>query len=242
MSVQDYSPTPSANTEISGINIGEGCNASNINDAIRQMMADIASMLTGGQLEPVGTVKDYAGSTAPTGYLMCDGSAVSRSTYSGLFAVISTTFGAGDGSLTFNLPDCRGRGRIGAGTGAGLTARALGATGGEETHTLTVSEVPALSASVSGTTSAGGGHTHTLTDPGHTHTLALKDHSGAGPNAAYGSGSSGSATTDSAQTGISIASTADHSHSFSATAATNGGGGAHNNMQPFIALNAIIKV
>lgn len=60
-----------------------------------------------------GTVLDFAGNTAPTGWLMCFGQAVSRTTYSNLFAVIGTSFGAGDGSTTFNLPDYRGR--IGAG-------------------------------------------------------------------------------------------------------------------------------
>ena len=55
---------------------------------------------------PVGTVLVFAGTTAPTGYLLCDGSAVSRTTYSVLFSVIGTTYGVGDGSSTFNLPNC----------------------------------------------------------------------------------------------------------------------------------------
>jgi microcystin-dependent protein len=59
----------------------------------------------------------YSGATIPVGWLECDGSAVSRTTYADLFAAISTTWGAGDGSTTFNLPDCRGRTAIGAGTG-----------------------------------------------------------------------------------------------------------------------------
>lgn len=66
---------------------------------------------------PPGVVANYAGSSAPAGWLMCDGSAVSRSTYAALFAAISTTWGAGDGSTTFNLPDPRGRVSVGAGTG-----------------------------------------------------------------------------------------------------------------------------
>ncbi len=71
---------------------------------------------------PPGTVLPYAGSTAPTYYLMCDGSAVSRTTYAALFAVIGTTFGTGDGSTTFNLPDLCGVFIKGAGT----TDRAAG--------------------------------------------------------------------------------------------------------------------
>lgn len=66
---------------------------------------------------PVGMVSPFAGSSAPTGWLICDGSAVSRSTYAALFALIGTTYGAGNGSTTFNLPDLKGRGVIGVGAG-----------------------------------------------------------------------------------------------------------------------------
>lgn len=102
----------------------------------------------------IGAVQAYGGSPPP-GWLACDGSAVSRTTYANLFAVIGTTFGAGDGSTTFNVPDLRGRGPIGSGTGTGLTARTLGQQLGNETHTITVTELPP--------------HNHTITDPGHTH-------------------------------------------------------------------------
>lgn len=64
-----------------------------------------------------GIISPYAGSAAPTGWLVCDGSAVSRATYADLFAITSTTYGAGDGSTTFNLPDLRSRTVIGVGTG-----------------------------------------------------------------------------------------------------------------------------
>lgn len=64
-----------------------------------------------------GMIWPYAGTAAPTGFLLCDGSAVSRTTYSGLFAIISTSYGAGDGSTTFNVPDLRGRTIVGVGTG-----------------------------------------------------------------------------------------------------------------------------
>jgi microcystin-dependent protein len=62
-----------------------------------------------GTLLPVGTVLPYAGSSAPTNYLLCDGSAVSRTSYAALFAIVGTTYGVGDNSTTFNLPDLRGR-------------------------------------------------------------------------------------------------------------------------------------
>ena len=58
---------------------------------------------------PAGSIIIFGGSSAPTGFLFCDGSAISRSTYSALFGIISTTYGVGDGSSTFNLPDIRGR-------------------------------------------------------------------------------------------------------------------------------------
>lgn len=87
---------------------------------------------------PIGAVIDFVGTTAPKGWLLCDGSAVARTgSYAGLFAVIGTTYGPGDGSTTFNLPDCRGRSPMGAGTGAGLTARTLGQQLGAESVTLT---------------------------------------------------------------------------------------------------------
>lgn len=93
-------------------------------------------------LTPTGTITAFGGSAAPTGYLACDGAAVSRTTYAALFAVIGETWGVGDGVTTFNVPDLRGRTVIGTGTGAGLTARTLADTGGEETHVLTEAELP----------------------------------------------------------------------------------------------------
>jgi microcystin-dependent protein len=104
---------------------------------------------------PVGTVSDYGGSTAPTGWLLCYGQAISRTTYVSLYAVLGTTFGSGDGSTTFNVPDCRGRVVAGkdnmGGTSAnrltgqtgGINGDNLGATGGAETHALTSTQVPA---------------------------------------------------------------------------------------------------
>ena len=74
---------------------------------------------------PAGRIEAYAGATAPTGYLLCDGTAVSRTTYATLFAVTSTTYGVGDGSTTFNVPDLRGRVPVGVGTNASVNARAL---------------------------------------------------------------------------------------------------------------------
>lgn len=76
---------------------------------------------------PTGSVIPYAGKSAPDGWLLCDGAAVSRTTYADLFAVIGTTFGSGDGSTTFNLPDLRGRVAVGVDSDANL-GRQSGAT------------------------------------------------------------------------------------------------------------------
>jgi len=100
-----------------------------------------------------GTIKPFGSTTVPSGWLACDGTAVSRTTYSTLFTAIGTTFGVGDGSTTFNVPDIRGRAPIGNGTGSGLTARTIAATVGAETHTLTTAEMPAHTHAVN----AGGG-------------------------------------------------------------------------------------
>ena len=83
--------------------------------------------------------------TIPAGWLACDGSAVSRSTYIALFNSIGTIYGVGDNTTTFNLPNLAGRVPIGAGTAigaTGATAKILAQTGGEETHTLTIPEMP----------------------------------------------------------------------------------------------------
>lgn len=175
--------------------------------------------------QPVGFVGDYAGSTAPAGWLLCYGQAISRTTYSQLFTAIGTTFGTGDGSTTFNIPDCRGRagvgkddmggtpaGRITAG-GSGITGTTLGAAGGEQTHTLTTTELAA--------------HNHGVTDPGHVHTYNTYNVGGViSGGTSFFPATSTSPNTASSQTGITINNA--------------GGGGAHNNTQPTIIFNKII--
>lgn len=107
---------------------------------------------------PTGTLLDFAGATPPTGYLLCDGSSYSTTTYSGLFSTISYTWG-GSGS-SFNVPDLRGRTTIGAGSGTGLTFRTLATYSGEENHVLVSGETPLAA------------HTHTFTVPSSTGTTA----------------------------------------------------------------------
>lgn len=106
---------------------------------------------------PVGVILPFGASSAPTGFLLCDGSAVSRTTYSALWGVIASNYGSGNGSSTFNVPDMRGRVAVGVDGAAGRLASndAIGNTSGAETKTLSTSEIPA--------------HSHGITDPGHQH-------------------------------------------------------------------------
>jgi microcystin-dependent protein len=146
---------------------------------------------------PSGTVVGYAGVTAPAGWLLLDGSSLVRTAYPTIFSLLGTTYGAADGTH-FNLPDLRGRVIVGAGMGLGngasgtgapagsaLTARALGAWFGAETHVLSAGEMPShLHTQAAHThTDAGHGHTqaaHTHTDAGHGHTQAAHTHTDAG--------------------------------------------------------------
>lgn len=161
-------------------------------------------------LMPVGSVTAYVSSTAPNGWLNCQGQELYRGDYPALFAVIGTTYGAGDGSTTFNLPNLSGRVIVGQGSGSGLTTRNMGATGGAETHTLTTGEIPS--------------HSHTSNATG---------------------GAVGLITANGLNTAAEVDSSAVEPNLYAAPAALSidneGGGGAHNNMQPFAVLNYIIK-
>lgn len=133
---------------------------------------------------PIGTMLDYAGATAPERYLMCFGQALSRALYPDLFAVIGITFGAGDGTSTFNLPDCRGRVSAGrddmGGTAAlrltsavsGVPGTILGGTGGAQSITLTLDQIPAHAHGAS--SASAGAHTH----DGTTATAGTHSHAG----------------------------------------------------------------
>ena len=95
----------------------------------------------GGGSLPTGSITMFAGLSAPNGYLLCDGSAISRTTYSALFNAIGTAYGAGDGSTTFNLPNLNGKVPVGLDSND-TDFDTLGETGGEKEHTLTVNEMP----------------------------------------------------------------------------------------------------
>lgn len=176
----------------------------------------LAAAVAGG-LAPTGVYLPFAGSAAPAGWLLCDGSEVSRTTYAALFSAISTAYGVGNGSTTFNLPDMRGRIPAGkddmGGTaaarltaaGAGVDGATLGAAGGSETHALSETQMPS-----------------------HTHDLAMKY------TTIGGAGSSRNYWTRSAVDTL-------YDGTVTNGASSKGGGQAHNNTQPTLIANYIIK-
>lgn len=205
-----------------------------------------------------GVIFPFAGASAPQGFLLCHGQAVSRSTYSDLFGVIGTAFGAGDGSTTFNVPDLRGRVVAGKDNMGGTSANrlaaqvqgaTLGATGGAESHTLTISQIPAHNHGVSDPTHTHGvydpTHAHSVYDPGHSHSYNTISTSN-GQGSAVGTANNHYSTSTSASgTGIGIYAAATGISIYGAgtgiTTQNNGSGLAHNNTQPTIVLNQIIK-
>lgn len=137
---------------------------------------------------PAGVVVPFAGSTAPTGYLLCDGTSYPTATYPDLFAAIQYTYG-GSGA-NFNVPDLRGRTPVGAGAGTGLTARTLGGTAGEERHTLITAELAAHNHTANQadhyhTLQNNGSHAHSATMPDHQHGLPPFSHSHGDPGHAH---------------------------------------------------------
>lgn len=158
---------------------------------------------------PTGAIISWSSTAIPEGWLVCDGRAVSREDQSGLFAVIGITYGEGDGTTTFNLPDLRGRAIVGldnmggaaANVITGAWARNMGGRFGEENHQLTTGEMPA--------------HTHDLGTSLLPHGSGYGDLEGTYANA--------------------------HRMNDAAVSASTGGGGAHNTIQPSMALNWIIR-
>lgn len=204
-------PTFNQNTTGSAASVSGTTTAAIAASALGSGTADTNTYLRGdrtwqavGAGTPAGVLAPFAGTIEPAGWLLCYGQAVSRATYATLFAAISTVYGVGDGSTTFNLPDLRGR-VVGGKDNMGGTAASrltspvagstLGAVGGTQSHTLTTTEMPA--------------HTHTITS-GNTGGVPYIGPYGVAEMAGTQTGSAGS-------------------------------GGAHNNTQPTIVLNYIIK-
>lgn len=107
---------------------------------VANLNADLLDGQHASVYSPAGMVSQFAGAAAPTGWLLCDGTAISRTTYANLFAAIGTNYGTGDGSTTFNLPNLQGR--VPVGKAASGTFASLNATGGVESTPLTVSHIP----------------------------------------------------------------------------------------------------
>lgn len=208
--------------------LGPGTDLVGALDNLSERLA--VQMPADGRVIPPGTIVMTGRNTAPTGWLICNGSAVDRTQYAELFAAISTAFGAGNGTTTFNVPDMRGRVAAGVGTGTGggasgtgaptggtaLAAVALSSWFGANDVTLTSAQIPA--------------HAHPITDPGHTHP---QNGGTGGPDitrltAATHDTPTGAGNTSSNTTGITVDNNV-------------GGGGSHTNLQPTVGLNFIIR-
>ena len=211
---------------------------------------------------PIGIIQAFAGSAAPSAnWLLCQGQAVSRTTYSSLFGLVGTTYGVGDGSTTFNIPNLSGR--VPVGRDAGQTEfDVLGETGGAKTHTLVTGEIPAHVHDIQH------GHTGSITVTVNDNTTDLVTRL---TTLSSGDFVSGFATTPATlysppgmvmdagtafgrYTAVGMAQSfiTEHGHTASGTVTINnlaagnnsqstGGGGAHNNLQPYIVLNYVIK-
>ena len=163
---------------------------------------------------PVGSIQAYGGTAAPSGWLICDGRAISRTSYKELFQAIGISFGEGDGSTTFNIPDLRGRTTIGNGLGTASNAvnRIIGQTGGSEKVTLSVNQLPS-----------------------HVHKFNRQQWYGSDTQTTTSTGTIYSwKTTTGGSTSYGYQGTDDQY-------GPTGGGQAHDNMQPYLTTNYIIK-
>ena len=211
--------------------LGPGTDLVGALDNLSERLA--VQMPADGRVIPPGTIVMTGRSTAPAGWLVCNGAEVDRTLYAGLFAAIGLTFGSGNGTTTFNLPDMRGRVAAGVGTGTGggasgtgaptggaaLAAVALAGWFGTNDVTLTSSQIPA--------------HTHPITDPGHGHGItpggAIRGITGAsGGFPSYSANADAGFGINNNTTGITVNN-------------NTGGGGAHTNLQPTVGLNFIIR-
>lgn len=198
--------------------------------------ANLQNILIGSVI-PTGTIAPFGGGNVPTGWLLCHGQAISRTTYSELFLSLGTTYGVGDGATTFNLPDYRGRVPAGrdnmGGTsanrltsgGSGVNGAVLGATGGAQLHTLSTAELASHNHSQNAHTHAQDAHAHQIFGQQQGSNVGGADAVRFGDQVLRNTG--GTVATNQNTT---------------ATNNPTGSGSAHQNTQPTIIANYIIKV
>lgn len=194
--------------------------ATDVQSAVAEVASDAAAALTAGlagvSTMPIGSITMWPTATAPTGWLLCDGAAVSRTTYSALFALLSSlSYGSGNGTTTFNVPNLKGKIPVGLNS-ADTEFDTLAETGGEKEHTLTLAE--------------GFNHNHTLQG-------AADPISGSSQRSPY------FILNDSAGvlTGANGIPATPMSPPVGGGIGGAGGGSPHNNIQPYIVLNYVIK-
>ena len=192
-----------------------------------------------GDTVPVGTIVLFGGTAASKNWFFCNGTAISRKTYSKLFDVIGISFGHGDYTTTFNLPDFRGRFPLGQESGF--------YQGGSSEITLTEAELPSHVHDKGNLfVTDGGFHTHSLQDPGH-------DHGGKTGDGPAGEGNRGTVSGGGfydrnrhvhviprGVTGISVNTAGSHTHNVEGTTASKGQGRAFQIMNPYQTVNYII--
>lgn len=269
--VQQSSVLPNESFPLARITTADGTLSGNITDLRDKLVDRISpSTIPTTQVFPPGMMVEYGGNTAPSGWLLCNGAEYQINSYPALYAAIGTAFG-GNGTTTFRVPDRRGRVGVGAGQGTGLTNRTLGQSGGQETVTLNVSQIPSHNHGINDP-----GHSHAVSDPGHNHGVRDLGHNHAlysitsdppyvssqtdGFQAKFGVGVAGEDAANKAYLNTNLEGTplvsthgADISiygnrtgislsaASTGITTNTQGGNGSHENMPPFVVLNYIIK-
>ena len=220
-------------------------------------MADLQTLIHRGE---VGQIKPWTKAAAPTGYLLCNGAAVSRTTYADLFAVIAATYGAGDGSSTFNVPNLAGK----MPQGYDSSNYAVAATGGANTVTvsltnnqavgLTNNQAVTVTGSIDNTSlteAQVASHDHDITGSPYGNARALSAHSG-GPSVGSGDTNPGNPRRTVFTPGISNAgSGTGHNHSHTLTGTMTGTvtgtltgtvtGSGTNSFSPYLVINYVIK-
>lgn len=191
---------------------------------------------------PAGVISQYAGNTAPSGYLLCEGQTVSRSSYAQLFAAVGTTYNTGgEAGTDFRLPNLKGRVPVGRDS-AQTEFDTLGETGGAKTHTLTIAQMPSHTHIQNSHNHTQDSHNHSQN--AHSHSLsgnAVSFAGGYGQNTPInGNAVNPSGSTANATTATNNPTTATNQPT-TATNQNTGGGEAHNNLQPYVTVNYIIK-